>query len=82
MSGCARSSSHEKIVEVFELIPQERVKQCTVKQTDDQSKQQTAARQSTAISKAGSTTKEREKGRDERKEENKNGRDLGQKGES
>ena len=30
----------KEIVEVFELIPQERVKQCTVKLTDDQNKQQ------------------------------------------
>ena len=30
----------EEIVEVFQLIPQERVNQCTVKQTDDQNKQQ------------------------------------------
>ena len=29
----------EEIVEVFELIPQERLKQCAVKQTDDQNKQ-------------------------------------------
>ena len=29
-----------EIVEAFELIPQERVKQCTGKQTDDQNKQQ------------------------------------------
>ena len=30
----------EEIVEVFELIPQERVKQCTAKQTDNQNTQQ------------------------------------------
>ena len=36
---CPAHQVMEEIVEVFELIPQERVKQCTVKQTDDQNKQ-------------------------------------------
>ena len=57
-----------EIVEVFELILQEREKNCAVKQTNDQ-KHAAAARQSTASSEAGSTTRERE--RKGRKEEGK-----------
>ena len=84
---CPLLKSRKEIVEVFELIPQERVKSGAVKQTDDQNTQQLQDNQLQVARQAARRGSERErkkkkgrKGQEERKEENKIGRDVVQKG--